>query len=50
MDITLAIIVVSVIGVVGAVILVVAAKFFEVQEDERIGLVNGELPGANCGA
>lgn len=50
MDITLAIIVVTVIGIVGAIILVVAAKFFEVEEDERIGLVAAELPGANCGA
>ena len=49
MDITLAIIVVAVLGVVGAIILVLAAKFFEVYEDPRIGEVTGALPGANCG-
>lgn len=50
MSITLAIAVVTVIGIVGAVILVAAAKFFAVEEDERIGLVAAELPAANCGA
>lgn len=50
MDITLAIIVVTLIGIVGAVILVVAAKFFAVEEDERIGQVAAVLPAANCGA
>ena len=49
MDITLAIIVVAVLGVVGAIILVLAAKFFAVYEDPRIAEVTAELPGANCG-
>ena len=50
MNITLAILVVTVIGLLGAAILVIAAHFMHVEEDERIGLVAGALPGANCGA
>ena len=38
------------VGVVGAVILVVASKFLAVEEDPRIGQVQECLPGANCGA
>lgn len=50
MSIGLAIAIVTVIGLLGAVILVLAAKFMHVEEDPRIGEVNGCLPGANCGA
>lgn len=50
MSIALAIAVVTIIGIAGAAILVVAAKFMAVEEDERIGLVTAELPAANCGA
>ncbi|MEG1932249.1 MAG: RnfABCDGE type electron transport complex subunit B, partial [Pygmaiobacter sp.] len=50
MSITLAIIIVTVIGLIGAAILVVAAKFMTVEEDERIGIVAAALPAANCGA
>lgn len=50
MSITLAIAVVSVIGLLGAAILVAAAHFMHVEEDERIAQVAAVLPGANCGA
>lgn len=48
--ITLAIVVVSVIGVICAIVLSVASKVMYVFEDERIGLARECLPGANCGA
>lgn len=41
---------VSVIGLLGAVILVLASHFMHVEEDARVGLVQERLPGANCGA
>lgn len=41
---------VTAIGLVGAGILVVAAHFMHVREDERVGTVTAALPGANCGA
>ena len=44
MSIALAIAVVTIIGIAGAAILVVAAKFMAVEEDERIGLVTAEMP------
>ena len=50
MSIAMAIAIVSVVGLLGAIILVLAAKFMHVEEDPRIGQVNGCLPGANCGA
>ncbi|MEG1782079.1 MAG: (Fe-S)-binding protein, partial [Oscillospiraceae bacterium] len=50
MDLFSAIAVVAGIGVISAVVLVVAAKFMYVPEDERIGKVQECLPGANCGA
>ena len=37
------------IGVVSAVILYVVAQKFKVEEDPRIDIVEGILPGANCG-
>lgn len=49
MSIAIAIILVTVVGLVGAVILVLAAKFMSVYEDPRIGQVTECLPGANCG-
>lgn len=45
-----AIILVTVIGIICAVMLVVAAKFMAVPVDERIPAVRECLPGANCGA
>jgi len=50
MSIFSAILIVTVIGLAGAAILVVAAKYLEVAEDPRIGEVTSALPGANCGA
>ena len=50
MTIALAISIVTAVGFLGAVILVLAAKFMAVEEDPRIGQVSGCLPGANCGA
>ena len=50
MSIAIAIAIVTVIGLLGAVILVLAAKFMHVEEDPRIGEVASCLPGANCGA
>lgn len=50
MSIVSAIAIVSVLGLIGAAILVVAAKYLAVEEDPRIGEVTGVLPGANCGA
>ena len=49
MDILTTVIIVTVIGIIASVMLVVAAKVMYVYEDERIGLVAGCLPGANCG-
>lgn len=37
------------LGVVSAVILYVVAQKFKVEEDPRIDIVEGILPGANCG-
>ena len=45
-----AVLAVTGVGIVGAVILVIASKFLAVQEDPRIGQVQECLPGANCGA
>lgn len=50
MDIVLAIVIVSAVGLIGAVILVIAGYFMNVKEDTRIGEVAQVLPGANCGA
>ena len=49
MNIVLAVILCTVVGLVGAVILVAAAKFMAVEEDPRIEQVTGCLAGANCG-
>ena len=48
---TLAITIISlcVIGIVSAVILYFVAQKFKVEEDPRIDIVEGLLPGANCG-
>ena len=50
MSIGLAAVVLLAIGILGALILVLAAHFLHVPEDERVGLVQACLPGANCGA
>lgn len=43
------IIVLGIIGIIGAAVLYVVAKRFHVQEDPRIDQVEALLPGANCG-
>ena len=48
--IILAVVSVSVIGLLCAVMLTVASKIMAVKVDERFPKVRGELPGANCGA
>ena len=45
-----AVIAVSVIGLICAVVLVVAGKFMAVPVDEKFEAVRACLPGANCGA
>lgn len=50
MNIVFAVLIVTVCGLLGAIVLVLAAKFMFVKEDERIGLIAEALPGANCGA
>lgn len=49
MSIALAVILVTVVGLVGGIILVVAAKFMAVYEDPRVGQITEVLAGANCG-
>ena len=48
--ILLAIIIVTVIGLIGAVILVAASIFMYVPVDERVEKITAVLAGANCGA
>ncbi len=48
--ILIAALVVLAIGLLCAVMLVMAARFFAVEENEKIGQVRECLPGANCGA
>jgi len=45
-----AVIVVSGIGLIGAIILVVASKLLDVKEDDRVTAIKAVLPGANCGS
>ena len=47
--IVLAIIIVTIVGLLGAAILVAAAKFMAVYEDPRVGEITAVLAGANCG-
>ena len=49
-SILLAIIVVTAIGLICAIMLVAASKIFRVRTDERILKIRECLPGANCGA
>ena len=50
MSILIPIIAVTVIGLICAIMLVVASKVFFVPVDERLPLVRECLPGAGCGA
>ena len=49
MSIVSAVILCTVVGAIGAIVLVAAAKFMAVEEDPRIEEVAGCLAGANCG-
>ena len=49
MNIVLAVVLCTIVGAVGAIILVAASKFMAVEEDPRIEQVTGCLAGANCG-
>ncbi|MGM0578914.1 MAG: RnfABCDGE type electron transport complex subunit B [Myxococcota bacterium] len=49
-DITLAVAIMSGLGVLFAVILAVAYHFLKVEEDPRLEVVEDMLPGNNCGA
>lgn len=49
-DILTAVIPVVIIGIICAVVLVVASKFMSVKENEKIPVIRECLPGANCGA
>ena len=44
------VLIVSLIGIIAAIILAVAAKFFAVPVDEKVVELRNALPGANCGA
>ena len=50
MNIVSAVILCTIVGAVGAIVLVAAAKFMAVEEDPRIEEVTNCLAGANCGA
>ena len=45
-----AVIPVVIIGIICAVVLVVASRIMAVKEDERLPKIRDCLPGANCGA
>ena len=47
--IVIAILLIAAMGLIGAILLVVASKAFYVTEDERVKEVELVLPGANCG-
>ncbi len=49
-EILLAIITVTSLGILGAVVLVAASIFMYVPVDQRVEQINEALPGANCGA
>ena len=49
MNIVSAVILCTIVGAVGAIVLVAAAKFMAVEEDPRIEEVSACLAGANCG-
>ena len=48
MNIVSAVILCTIVGAVGAIVLVAAAKFMAVEEDPRIEEVSACLAGANC--
>jgi RnfABCDGE-type electron transport complex B subunit len=50
MNVMMAVVIVSVTGLLGSAILVVASQFFKVEVDERVGQIQEVLPSVNCGA
>ena len=50
MDVLIATAIVAAIGLLCAIMLVLASKFFAVNEDETVKQIRECLPGANCGA
>lgn len=50
MTVIAAVVVVSITGLLGAAILVVASQFMSVEVDERVTAIEEALPSANCGA
>lgn len=50
MSVTLAVVIVTALGLVGAIILVVASHFLQVKTDERVERIQAVLPEVNCGA
>ena len=48
MGVLTAVIIVSVTGLLGAAILVVASQFMKVEVDERVEQIHEALPNANC--
>lgn len=50
MSVLMAVVIVTVTGLLGAGILVAASQFLKVDVDERVGLVTEVLPAVNCGA
>lgn len=50
MTVVAAVVIVTVTGLLGAAILVVASQFMHVEVDERIEAVQAALPAVNCGA
>lgn len=49
MDILTAVLCVGGIGIVFGILLAVASKFFAVEKDPRLDMIEEALPGANCG-
>ena len=49
-DIMIPVLLLSILGIVFALILGFASKVFFVKVDEKVIQVRNELPGANCGA
>ena len=47
--IVIATVLLTVLGILGAVLLVAASKFLAVSEDEKVEQLQAVLPGANCG-
>ena len=43
-------VIILIIGLIGAVLLVIASKFLAVKNDDRIEEIEAALPGANCGS